>query len=41
MSPVTAGGSPEPYVAGTLLAARRAPAVTGLIRGLDTLLLGD
>ena len=36
-----AGGSPEPYVAGTLLAARRAPEVTGLIRGLDTLLVGD
>ena len=35
-----AGGSPAPYVAGTLLAARRAPALTGLVRGLDTLLLG-
>jgi 4-hydroxy-tetrahydrodipicolinate reductase len=35
-----AGGTPEPYVAGTLLAARRAPEVAGLIRGLDALLLG-
>jgi 4-hydroxy-tetrahydrodipicolinate reductase len=35
-----AGGSPEPYVAGTLLAVRRAPSVVGLVRGLDTLLLG-
>jgi 4-hydroxy-tetrahydrodipicolinate reductase len=34
-----AGGTPEPYVAGTLLAVRRAPALTGLVRGLDTLLL--
>jgi 4-hydroxy-tetrahydrodipicolinate reductase len=34
-----AGGSPEPYVAGTLLAARRAPALVGVTRGLDTLLL--
>ena len=34
-----AGGSPEPYVAGTLIAARRAPATVGLTRGLDTLLL--
>ena len=34
-----AGGSPEPYVAGTLIAARRAPAMVGLTRGLDTLLL--
>jgi 4-hydroxy-tetrahydrodipicolinate reductase len=36
-----AGGTPAPYVAGTLLAARRAPATVGLVRGLDTLLLGD
>ena len=36
-----AGGTPEPYVAGTLMAARRAPELVGLIRGLDTLLLGD
>jgi 4-hydroxy-tetrahydrodipicolinate reductase len=34
-----AGGSAAPYVAGTLLAARAAPARTGLTRGLDTLLL--
>ena len=34
-----AGGSPEPYVAGTLLAVRRVPAIVGLVRGLDTLLL--
>jgi 4-hydroxy-tetrahydrodipicolinate reductase len=34
-----AGGTPEPYVAGTLLAARRAPQLTGLTRGLDTLLV--
>ena len=33
-----AGSSPEPYVAGTLLAARKAPSMTGLTRGLDTLL---
>jgi 4-hydroxy-tetrahydrodipicolinate reductase len=35
-----AGGSPAPYVAGTLLAAREAPKRVGLTRGLDTLLLG-
>jgi 4-hydroxy-tetrahydrodipicolinate reductase len=35
-----AGDSPEPYVAGTLLAVRRAPSLVGLTRGLDTLLLG-
>ena len=34
-----AGGSPEPYVAGTLVAVRRAPGLVGLTRGLDTLLL--
>jgi 4-hydroxy-tetrahydrodipicolinate reductase len=34
-----AGSSPAPYVAGTLLAARAAPATSGLVRGLDTLLL--
>jgi 4-hydroxy-tetrahydrodipicolinate reductase len=34
-----AGSSAAPYVSGTLLAARRAPATTGLVRGLDTLLL--
>lgn len=35
-----AGSSAEPYVAGTLLAARRVGSVTGLVRGLDTLLFG-
>jgi 4-hydroxy-tetrahydrodipicolinate reductase len=34
-----AGGTPEPYVAGTLLAVRRVTALTGVTRGLDTLLL--
>jgi 4-hydroxy-tetrahydrodipicolinate reductase len=34
-----AGGTPEPYVAGTLIAVRKAPALVGLTRGLDTLLL--
>jgi 4-hydroxy-tetrahydrodipicolinate reductase len=34
-----AGSTPAPYVAGTLLAVRRVPAMTGLTRGLDTLLL--
>jgi len=34
-----AGGTPIPYVAGTLLAVRAAPNRTGLVRGLDTLLL--
>jgi 4-hydroxy-tetrahydrodipicolinate reductase len=36
-----AGGTPEPYVAGTLLATRRAPELAGLTRGLDTLLLSS
>jgi 4-hydroxy-tetrahydrodipicolinate reductase len=36
-----AGGTPEPYVAGTLIAARRAPGLVGLTRGLDTLLLSS
>jgi 4-hydroxy-tetrahydrodipicolinate reductase len=37
-----AGGTPTPYVAGTLLAVRAAPGHVGLVRGLDTLLLsGD
>jgi 4-hydroxy-tetrahydrodipicolinate reductase len=36
-----AGGTPEPYVAGTLIAARRAPGLVGLVRGLDTLLLAS
>jgi 4-hydroxy-tetrahydrodipicolinate reductase len=35
-----AGGSPAPYVAGTLLAARAAPGRVGLTRGLDALLVG-
>ncbi len=35
-----AGLSPEPYVAGTLLAVRKVGGVTGLVRGLDTLLFG-
>ena len=34
-----AGGTPEPYVAGTLLAVRRVRETTGVTRGLDTLLL--
>jgi 4-hydroxy-tetrahydrodipicolinate reductase len=34
-----AGGTPEPYVAGTLVALRRAPGLVGLVRGLDALLL--
>ena len=33
-----AGSSAEPYIAGTLLAIRRVPAITGLLRGLDRLL---
>ena len=33
-----AGAGAEPYVSGTLLAARRVMAITGLVRGLDTLL---
>jgi 4-hydroxy-tetrahydrodipicolinate reductase len=36
-----AGGTPEPYVAGTLLAARAVTSRVGLTRGLDTLLLSD
>jgi 4-hydroxy-tetrahydrodipicolinate reductase len=35
-----AGGTPTPYVEGTLLAVRRVPRLVGLTRGLDTLLLG-
>ena len=35
-----AGESPEPYVAGTLVAVRRVTSLVGLTRGLDTLLLG-
>jgi 4-hydroxy-tetrahydrodipicolinate reductase len=34
-----AGGTPEPYVAGTLLAVRKVPELVGLTRGLDALLL--
>jgi 4-hydroxy-tetrahydrodipicolinate reductase len=34
-----AGPTPAPYVAGALLAVRAAPNRTGLVRGLDTLLL--
>jgi 4-hydroxy-tetrahydrodipicolinate reductase len=33
-----AGASAAPYIAGTLLAIRRVPSVTGVIRGLDRLL---
>ena len=36
-----AGGTPEPYVAGTLLAVRRAPHLVGVTRGLDTLLVSE
>lgn len=36
-----AGSSAEPYVGGTLLAARAAPDTVGLVRGLDTLLFRD
>jgi 4-hydroxy-tetrahydrodipicolinate reductase len=36
-----AGGTPQPYVAGTLLAARAVQGRVGLTRGLDALLLGD
>jgi 4-hydroxy-tetrahydrodipicolinate reductase len=35
-----AGAGAEPYVEGTLLAVRRVGSLSGLIRGLDTLLLG-
>ena len=34
-----AGGTPDPYVAGTLIAVRRAPGLVGVTRGLDTVLL--
>ncbi len=34
-----AGGTAEPYVAGTLIAVRKAPELVGVTRGLDTLLL--
>jgi 4-hydroxy-tetrahydrodipicolinate reductase len=36
-----AGGTPEPYVAGTLLAVRRVQGQVGLVRGLDALLAGE
>ena len=36
-----AGGSAQPYVAGTLIAARAVPHLAGLMRGLDTLLLSE
>ncbi|MEP6952438.1 MAG: 4-hydroxy-tetrahydrodipicolinate reductase [Solirubrobacteraceae bacterium] len=36
-----AGSSPEPYVAGTLVAVRAVPGLVGLTRGLDNLLLRD
>ena len=36
-----AGTTPAPYVAGTLLAVRAATRRTGLVRGLDSLLLGQ
>jgi 4-hydroxy-tetrahydrodipicolinate reductase len=35
-----AGASAAPYVAGTLLAIRRVPEVSGVMRGLDRLLFG-
>ena len=35
-----AGTSADPYVGGTLLAARRVHEIKGLVRGLDTLLFG-
>jgi 4-hydroxy-tetrahydrodipicolinate reductase len=34
-----AGSSAQPYVAGTLLAVRAVMTTSGLVRGLDTLLL--
>ena len=36
-----AGTSPQPYVAGTLLAARSVGEITGLVRGLDELLFAS
>jgi 4-hydroxy-tetrahydrodipicolinate reductase len=36
-----AGGTPVPYVAGTLLAVRAVGGRVGLTRGLDRLLLAD
>jgi 4-hydroxy-tetrahydrodipicolinate reductase len=34
-----AGGTAEPYVSGTLLAICAVRGITGLVRGLDTLML--
>lgn len=36
-----AGGTPAPYVAGTLVAVRAVGDVVGVVRGLDTLLLSE
>ena len=36
-----AGGTPQPYVEGTLLAVRKVRDLVGLTRGLDTLLLAE
>jgi 4-hydroxy-tetrahydrodipicolinate reductase len=36
-----AGSTPAPYVAGALLAVRAVTGLVGLVRGLDTLLLGE
>jgi 4-hydroxy-tetrahydrodipicolinate reductase len=36
-----AGSGAEPYVGGTILAAQRVMTMTGLVRGLDTLLFGQ
>jgi 4-hydroxy-tetrahydrodipicolinate reductase len=35
-----AGGTPEPYIEGTLLAVRKVPKLIGLTRGLDYALAG-
>ena len=35
-----AAARPTPYIAGTLLAIRRVPEITGVLRGLDRLLFG-
>ena len=35
------GSGAEPYVNGTLMAAARVVSMTGLVRGLDTLLFGE
>ena len=36
-----AGSTPAPYVGGALLAVRAVTGLVGLVRGLDTLLLGE